>query len=321
MHANGPRRFLLIPTIISMKKSFKLPLWSTSFVLILGLLLFACNTSKSVANSKGKDASDPLEKSLLWKVSGPDIQDSYLFGTIHVLPQSKFKLQTGVEEAFASADKIILELDMDDPSLQMEMMQYAKMPDGQNLEQLLTEEEYDQLDRWIQKSAGVKLQMVHTMQPLLLTSLILSEYIDGPPASYELSFVQMAKAQEKEVLGLETVAEQMGAIGEYGVENQVRDLKQMLSDPESVKTGFTQLVEAYQSEDADGIYDYMQSQMTGNGMNASLLEKRNQNWVPRIKEFAAEQSCFFAVGSGHLGGEQGVIRLLRAAGYTLTPVQ
>ncbi|MEL7534156.1 MAG: TraB/GumN family protein, partial [Bacteroidota bacterium] len=278
-----------------------------------------CTTDSLGSITKAKTES--LEKSLLWKVSGPDIKDSYLFGTIHILPQSQFKLQTGVEEAFAAADKIILELDMDDPGLQMEMMKYAMMPDGQNLQQLLTKEEYEQLDSWIQKSAGIKLQMVHSMQPLLLTSLIISEYLDGPPASYEGSFVKMATAQEKEVLGLETVKEQLNAISEYGIENQVRDLKKMLEDPESVRTGFTQLLEAYQSEDADGIYDYMQTQMTGSGMNASLLVKRNQNWIPRIQKFAAEQSCFFAVGSGHLGGEQGVIRLLREAGYTLTPVQ
>lgn len=296
-------------------------MWGTSFVLIFGLLLFACKTSKPVSSLDSKANSTPLEKSLLWKVSGPDIKESYLFGTIHILPQSQFKLQTGVEEAFAAADKIILELDMDDPSIQVEMMQYASMPDGQNLSQLLTEEEYAQLDKWIQKSSGVKLEMVHTLQPLLLTALIIGEYLEGPPASYEGSFVQMAKAQDKEVLGLETVKEQMGAISEYGIENQIRDLKKMLAEPETVRTGFEQLLATYQSQDADGIYEYMNSEMAGNGMNASLIVKRNQNWIPRIQKMAADQSCFFAVGSGHLGGDVGVIRLLREAGYTLTPVQ
>ncbi|MFK7925265.1 MAG: TraB/GumN family protein [Bacteroidia bacterium] len=304
-----------------MKKSIKIPFWSTSLVLIFSLLLFACKTNKTVTESTTKTNQKSLEKSLLWKINGPNIKESYLFGTIHILPESEFALQKGVEEAFAGAEKIILELDMDDPSLQVEMMQYAKMPDGQTLDKLLTEAEYAQLDKWIQKSAGVKLQMVQNLQPILLTALIIGEYLDGPPASYEGSFISMAQAQKKEILGLESVSEQMGAIAEYGIESQVNDMKKMLAAPEVYRESFTQLLAMYKTQDPDGLYDLIETQMSGATMSASLLEKRNKNWVPRIGEFAAEQSCFFAVGSGHLGGEMGMIRLLRAAGYTLTPVQ
>lgn len=33
-----------------------------------------------------------------------------------------------------------------------------------------------------------------------------------------------------------------------------------------------------------------------------------------------ENTMFFAVGAGHLAGENGVIKLLRRAGYTLKPL-
>ena len=33
-----------------------------------------------------------------------------------------------------------------------------------------------------------------------------------------------------------------------------------------------------------------------------------------------EKPTFFAVGAGHLGGEKGVVRLLRDKGYTLKPL-
>jgi len=35
----------------------------------------------------------------------------------------------------------------------------------------------------------------------------------------------------------------------------------------------------------------------------------------------ANKRCFIAVGAGHLGGPNGVIRLLEKEGYTLTPVE
>ncbi|MEL7341092.1 MAG: TraB/GumN family protein, partial [Bacteroidota bacterium] len=222
---------------------------------------------------------------------------------------------------FGEAAKIVLELDMDDPSLQMEMMQYAMMPDGKTLKDYLNEEEYAKLDAWIQGSAGVKLEMVHGMQPLLLTSLIMKEYLGEDPASYELSLVQMAKEQQKDIMGLESVKEQMSAITDYGIDNQVRDLKDMIAQPDTYREAFNQLVDAYKANDPDGLYQFIQSQMPGNSMNTNLITTRNQKWIPRIQKMAADESCFFAVGSGHLGGELGVIRLLREAGYTVSAVQ
>ena len=51
-----------------------------------------------------------------------------------------------------------------------------------------------------------------------------------------------------------------------------------------------------------------------------LLRNRNLNWIPVMSKLMATGPVFFAVGAGHLGGETGVIRLLRKQGYTLTPV-
>jgi uncharacterized protein YbaP (TraB family) len=40
-----------------------------------------------------------------------------------------------------------------------------------------------------------------------------------------------------------------------------------------------------------------------------------------IAAAAAKEPTFFAVGAGHLGGNTGVIALLRKQGYTVKPVQ
>ena len=51
-----------------------------------------------------------------------------------------------------------------------------------------------------------------------------------------------------------------------------------------------------------------------------LLGDRNRNWIPLIIADANRQPTIFAVGAGHLGGKDGVIRLLKAQGYTLKPL-
>ena len=51
-----------------------------------------------------------------------------------------------------------------------------------------------------------------------------------------------------------------------------------------------------------------------------LLDSRNRNWVEIISMNTASIPMFIAVGAGHLGGPNGLIALLRKAGYTLTPI-
>jgi uncharacterized protein YbaP (TraB family) len=51
-----------------------------------------------------------------------------------------------------------------------------------------------------------------------------------------------------------------------------------------------------------------------------MLFDRNRKWIARIQKMMADKPTFFAVGAAHLGGEKGVIALLRKEGYTLRPI-
>ena len=56
------------------------------------------------------------------------------------------------------------------------------------------------------------------------------------------------------------------------------------------------------------------------GYEDVLLYTRNKNWIPIMEEKMKAHKTFFAVGAGHLGGKNGVIDLLKKAGYKLTPL-
>ena len=51
-----------------------------------------------------------------------------------------------------------------------------------------------------------------------------------------------------------------------------------------------------------------------------MLNNRNNNWIPVIAAATKEKPTFFAVGAAHLGGEKGVISLLRKKGFKVTPI-
>jgi uncharacterized protein YbaP (TraB family) len=51
-----------------------------------------------------------------------------------------------------------------------------------------------------------------------------------------------------------------------------------------------------------------------------LLYDRNKRWAEQIPQLAKDNPTLFAVGAGHLGGEKGVISLLRKKGYVVKPL-
>jgi uncharacterized protein YbaP (TraB family) len=55
--------------------------------------------------------------------------------------------------------------------------------------------------------------------------------------------------------------------------------------------------------------------------NSLVLTDRNNRWMEQLKDFLPFNNCFVAVGLSHLMYECGLINQLRAAGYTITPVE
>lgn len=67
------------------------------------------------------------ESSTLWEIKGQGIKKSYVFGTVHMLPANEFVLKDKVVKALKSSDKLVMELDLDDPMLQMQYLIIGKL--------------------------------------------------------------------------------------------------------------------------------------------------------------------------------------------------
>jgi uncharacterized protein YbaP (TraB family) len=55
-------------------------------------------------------------------------------------------------------------------------------------------------------------------------------------------------------------------------------------------------------------------------MNAALLVGRNQDWEPKIAALVENKDVVLAVGAAHLSGEDGVLRSLERAGYSVRQI-
>ena len=266
--------------------------------------------------------SQKLENSLLWKISGNDLeQPSYLYGTVHITCDAS--LNPKIMTALDKTSQLVLELDMDDPSIQTEMMSGIMMKDGKTLRSLLSEEDYNTLNTFMTNEMGMPLDMFNSMKPFLINAMFYPKMIDCPTESFEDALMKVTKTQDEEILGLETVKEQLAVFDEIPYEDQLKDLMRSAKDNlEFDKKFFAEMLKAYDKEDLNKLMEIMHDEayLVSSKHMDKLLIKRNKNWISKIENIAKKKPTFFGVGAGHLGGDNGVINLLRKQGYMVEAV-
>lgn len=264
-----------------------------------------------------------LEKSLLWEISGNGLeQSSYLYGTIHITCDAT--LDDDVIEALDATKLLVLELDMDDPSMQMSLMEGLYMKDQKTIKDLVNEEEYKLISAFIQEQTGMPIDLLGNIKPFFITAMFYPKLLGcATPQSYEEALMKVAHEQEEEVMGLETVEEQLDVFDAIPYEDQVADLLRSAKDNLAYdKASFMKLLELYDDEDIQGMIDMMEEDknLSTTKHSDKMLDNRNKNWISKIEDFSKEQPTFFGVGAAHLAGDNGVINLLRNAGFTVKAV-
>lgn len=260
--------------------------------------------------------SPKLEDSLLWEVSGNGLsKPTYLYGTIHMICSGDYFISEKTKKAFDASDKLILEVNLDDPKemTDMQQMVMGKEP----LSKSLTPEQLTKLDAILKKSGGITLQRVDSFSLMSVMSLILSKSFECTDMKfYEMDFIASAKKRKEQIGGLETVKSQFKSFEDaYSVNEMIEMLE--ASDTALSKD----MVVAYKQEKLEDLYEIITAEKVMNDKAKKyMLYERNVNWVKSLPEMMKKESLFVAVGSAHLAGEQGLISLLRKAGYKVKPV-
>jgi len=266
-------------------------------------------------NLHAQEKKVELENSLLWEISGNGLtESSYLYGTMHMMCEDDFLIKEKVEKAFENTDKLALELDFDDPSelMAMQSMTTSTTP----LSERLSKEDYATLDNFLQTKLGVKASQFENYTLIGIMSVVMFKSLNCPPKMYEVEFMQQAMANKREILGLEKVEAQVTGFSEsYTDEEFIEQLKYYNT------SYFDEMVSIYKEENLNGLYEMVTNEKFMDAeAKTILLDNPNKNWVTIMPEFMKAQPVFFAVGAGHLPGENGVINLLRNAGYSVKPV-
>ena len=260
---------------------------------------------------------------LLWEISSNGLQQpSYLFGTIHMICKEDFLISEIVKQKFNSSKQVYLELDMDDPQLQVTMMQQMQLPDKETLKNKLGESNFKKLDSFLQKEMNMNLVMFDKFKPMMVMSILAQRLLPcAGMESYDMNFAKMATEQKKELLGLEKVEDQLGVFDAIPDSLEIRSIMNMVNDFESHKKEFSRMSSIYKTQDLDALYQLLAESPEMMGSQELLLDRRNRNWIPVMESVMKNSTTFFAVGAGHLAGSQGVLELLRKQGYKVKGIK
>jgi uncharacterized protein YbaP (TraB family) len=268
-------------------------------------------------------AQAPKDKSLLWEISGNGLkQPSFLYGTFHLLCPEDLKFSPAVHERLEKTKALFLELDFDDPEMMAKMQANMLMRDETSFKQLIDDTvQYAKANSAMTKLTGVSLDAVGRLKPMMLSSILYPSILGCNPSSPEEELTKLATGLKMPVNGLETIEEQLGVFDEIPYKAQAAMMLTYLLQEGRMAEETRLMLEIYRQGNIDALYEMMMDPKYGmNDYANELLNNRNKNWIRKIVKESNETPAFYAVGAGHLGGEQGVIALLRKEGFKVVPV-
>ncbi|MGJ1496153.1 TraB/GumN family protein [Sphingobacterium spiritivorum] len=270
-------------------------------------------------NSAFAQTSSVQEKSLLWKIEGKDLEaPSYLFGTVHMLARKNFEMSAKAIDAMDKTSRVYLEINMAAPNLAEESQKH--MMSDKTISSQIKPEEIALVDEVLGKKLGITLAQVDKIKPMFLIAMIMQKSFTEPMASFEEEIIKHTKQEGKTIEGLSSIEEQYSFADKiFETSDLPSYLKSM--DEFDIQSILSYIYQLYKEENIAGMDELLLKYTSSNPETyRQLLPVRNHLWADRMPALMSEAPTFFAVGSGHLSGEEGVINLLRQKGYTVTPV-
>lgn len=308
---------------------------------------FVVNTYLTESNLEFSITSDATP--LLWRVSAPEGEELYLFGSMHAADTGMYGLSETVMQAYDSSDALALEIDMlsvkYDMAKALEYQAGMFLSDGTTLADHLKPETYEKLVNFM-VSRGAWNAAYDNVAPYLASNLLDELMMEDTKLSgdwgIDMYFNSLAAAQGKPVLEVESMQLQMelmlgvpdiywdasvsAVIDEYEL-----GVEQLLELYAAYRSGdmaaLTELVFTDTDIDDDSLSTYSEEERAeilaaADAFHLAMLHDRNLGMAAKAEEYLASgDTVFFVVGAAHMLGEDGLVELLSAAGYTVEQIE
>lgn len=264
----------------------------------------------------------------VWAIRGAH-NTVYLAGSVHLLRAKDAALPAAFNRAYADADALVMEIDLDDLNpleSQGWMLEHGMFQDDSTLSETLGKPQYERVEQAGNK-LGLPVEALEMMEPWLVAMTFAQlQYMKlgfDPEQGVEKQLERKAKADHKEITGLETLEEQLGLLDGMSYPDQARFLDLTLEEMDQMEGETDSLLGAWRSGNAQKLASTLSEEYrVAPALYRMLVADRNRRWMPKIEKLLKEDKDYLVVvGALHLVGSGGLLDLMKARGYEAKQMQ
>jgi len=250
----------------------------------------------------------------------------YLLGSVHLLRAQDHPLPQVIDDVYDDAETLYMELDMDDLGpllMQATINRLGMLDEGTSLQDVMGVELYAEAKARAAE-LDLPLEMLERTEPWLaaitVEQLALSRIGFNPSYGVEMHLLRKATSDGKEILGFESVEQQLAYLDGLSLDAQRDLLMQTLAESAAIQDLMDDLILAWRSGDIDYLERTLLEDVSGYPeLYDTIVASRNRLWVDTIDALLEQREDYLVVvGALHLVGEDGVPQLLEQRGVRIT---
>lgn len=256
---------------------------------------------------------------LLYKVSkdSSDVKPSYIVASNRLInPMGTITQVSELRNAMTYTDQMYFEVNK--AAYANSLKDAKKLENGKTLLSLLTPAQQTKLNAFLKKYMEVDFRssyvqkkygnltpaaLMEDLEQLLFVANHMGQY--DPTHTFDQYFEAQAKANNETVGGLSDVDAYINVTYKSDLKQQVARLVEFLENEPTELVKLNKAVGAFKAQDVDAA-----AKATGAHVSQATLEA----WAAKVQTVMAEKPTFFVVDAANLGGENGLLQLLRNAG-------
>lgn len=302
-----------------------------AIAVLLGLAVACAGPARDADPAPLEAGASAVARPPFYRIDGGGGATLLLLGTVHFGPTVGWDLSPALDAAIADADRFVFEIDLRtvaDEQVGDLLAELAVLGPGPRLPDLVAPETVGWLERRDAELArlGFPRGARDGREPWYVAVALVELPIEANGYAMSAAVEQQlfASVGDRPVLGLETLEEQLRLLDTLPYPLQDLMLRDALIHLDESADSLGDLAQAWQRGDEralealaregvdllpalDGVYDV-------------LLGDRNRRWIGRLRTLLDDrtrrgETILVAVGALHLVGEEGLVELLREAGY------
>ncbi len=273
----------------------------------------------------------------MWEIQGGH-NKAFLLGSIHVMPEDAYPLDSTIEGAFDESDVLVVELDattLDQNVINNFIGLHAIYRDSTNLQSRLDEALFDTLVADFAE-LGLSEQQLNMFKPWFVSLNLgmgaLQKIDIETGLGIDMHFLNQAHEKEMEIIELEEATSQLEAISSMDEDTQIDYLEYTMDEFENAGENFNEMLVAWQDGDTKKLNSIskekilsLEEEMPGMAdYYDRMFTQREEEMVQEIIDLVENEekhTYFIIVGVFHMVGDDGLLARLQEKGYTLKQLE